>query len=64
MTLRNAIRSQEEVPTSQSGLADHKYVLNWPKTRPAKMTTKTAGSAQLGDPIAVTSVTNNFIFIK
>ena len=45
-------------------LSGQKCVLNWPKTRPAKMPPKIACSALPGDPIAVRSVTNNSIFIK
>ena len=37
MTLSNAIKAQEEVPITK-WLSDHKYILNLPKTRPAKKT--------------------------
>ena len=63
MTLTKVIGAQEKVTISQSGSAN-KYVLNWPKTPPAKITPKIAHSALPGDPIAVTSVTNHSIFIK
>ena len=44
-------------------LSGQKCVLNWPKTRSAKMPPKTARSALPGDLIAVTLVTNHSIFI-
>ena len=43
---------------------DHKYRLNWPTKRPAKIILKIARFALSGDPTTVTSVTNHSIFIK
>ena len=45
-------------------LSNHKYVLNWPKTRPARNTSKIARSALSGDLTAVASVTNHSFFIN
>ena len=42
------------VSYSTEWLGDHKYVLNWPESRPAKITSKIARSALSGDRTAVT----------
>ena len=43
---------------------DHKNDLDWPKTRPAKITSEKACSALSGDLTAVTLATNNSVFTE
>ena len=62
MTLSKVIRAQEEVSYTAKWLPDHKNDLDRPKPHPATITPKIAHSALSRDPIAVTSVTNHYVY--
>ena len=64
MTPSRLIRAKEGGSYITKWLLEHKYSLNWPKQRLAKITPKIARFAMSGDPAAVTSATNHSIFIK
>ena len=64
MTLSKVTRAQEWVPTSRSGSPTTNMASTCKTKRLAKIISKTARSALLGDHIAVKLATNNSIFIK
>ena len=64
ITLSKVIRDQERILTSQRGSPITKLAWIGQKKCPAKITPKIAHFALSGDPIAVTSAANNFVFIK
>ena len=64
MTLSKVNRTEEVVPTLQSGSSTTNKAWFWPKIRPGKITLKIARSALSGDPTAGSLVTNHSIFNK
>ena len=64
MTLSKNMRAQDGGTYTTKWLNDHNNNLDLPKNHPATVTPKIACSALPEDPIAVTLVTNNSIFIK
>ena len=64
MTLSKLIIAQEVVPTSQSGSATKNTAEIGQNNAQPKSPPKIEHSVLAGDPTAVTSVTNHFVFIK